>query len=120
MKPITCCDDGDALARLLPLAHAVPRLLLLSATPALGDPRQLLDLLHVLDPGAYGINDLPKLEARLELGRDLGRMLLSLADGAPAFLVQRAVRDIAARLPDDPVVADLPGRWRQAARSLRR
>lgn len=99
--------DHGAMARLLPLAHAAPRLLLLSATPALGDPRQLLDLLHVLDPGAYGSNDLPKLKARLELGRDLGRMLLSLADGAPAFLVQHAVRDIATRLPDDLIVADL-------------
>jgi len=100
-------DDHAKLGRLLPLAYAAPRLLLLSATPALGDPHQLLDLLHILDPGAYGSNDLPKLEARLELGRDLGRILLSLADGAPALLVQRAVRDVVARLPEDPVVADL-------------
>lgn len=100
-------DDPSNMARLLPLAHAVPRLLLLSATPALGDPRRLLALLNVLDPVAYGPDDLAKLEARLELGRDLGRILLSLADQAPPFLVQRAIRDVAARLPDDEVVAEV-------------
>lgn len=100
---------GDAadLARLITLGHAAPRLLLLSATPALGAAQQLLDLLHVLDPAAYGRHDRAKLEARLELGRDLGRILLSLGDDAPTFLVKRSARDIVARLPDDPVVARL-------------
>ncbi len=101
--------DPSAMSQLLPVAHAAPRLLLLSATPALGDLRQFLDLLHVLDPSAYVADDMPKLAARLELGRDLGRILLSLDDGSPVFLMQRAVRDIAARLPDDPFVAELSG-----------
>jgi ATP-dependent helicase HepA len=43
----------------------------------------------------------------LELGRDLGRILLSLADDASPFLVRRAARDVASRLPEDPVVREL-------------
>lgn len=89
------------------LAHEAPRLLLLSATPALGAPQDLLDLLHLLDPAAYGPSDLAKLQARLELGRDLGRILITLTDDSPPFLVQRSLQDLAARLPEDPIVAEV-------------
>lgn len=90
--------------------HAAPRLLLLSATPALGAPSALLRLLHVLDPNAYGADDLPKLIGRLEVSQNLGRILLSLAEDAPIFLIKRAARDIATKLPDDLIVAELAGR----------
>jgi ATP-dependent helicase HepA len=100
-------QDPALRRRLTALAHPAPRLLLLSATPALGDPQQLLNLLHVLDPAAYGPDDFAKLEARLELGRDLGRILLALAEDAPPFLVRRAADDIAKRVPGDEVVQQL-------------
>lgn len=93
--------------RLTELSHAAPRLLLLSATPALGDPNDLLALLHLLDPAQYAASDLPKLEARLALGRDLGRILLTLTDDAPAFLLKRSLQDLTARLPDDDAVAEV-------------
>ena len=99
--------DRAALDRLTRLAHAAPRLLLLSATPALGDPHQLLLLLHLLDPRAYGRDDIAKLDVRLKLSRDLGRILLTLADDAPDFLFQHAIRDLATRLPDDLTVPEL-------------
>ena len=100
-------NDERSLDRLIAEGHAASRLLLLSATPALGSPRALLNLLHVLDPAAYGMDDLDKLEARLEVGRDLGRVLLSLVDDASPFLIKRSARSIAARLPDDHTVAEL-------------
>jgi ATP-dependent helicase HepA len=96
--------------RLTQLAHGAPRLLLLSATPALGSPRALLDLLHLLDPAAYGIDDLSKLEHRLALSRDLGRLLLTLKEDAPALLVKRSVQALAARVPEDHVVAKIATR----------
>ena len=102
--------DDASLSHLVRVGHAAPRLLLLSATPALGAPMALLHLLHVLDPNAYGADDLPKLMARLELGRDLGRILLSLDERAPPFLIKRSARDIAARLPHDLTVAELARR----------
>lgn len=100
-------EDRAWLTPLTDLALATPRLLLLSATPALGDPRQLLSLLHMLDPAAYGANDLAKLEARLLLGRDLGRILLTLSDDTPEFLLKHAVTDLADRLPRDTTAIEL-------------
>ncbi len=102
--------DESSFGHLIRRGHAAPRLLLLSATPALGAPSALLRLLHSLDPNTYGLDDLPKLIARLEIGQSLGRVLLSLVDDAPSFLIKRAARDIAAKLPNDIVVADLAKR----------
>ncbi|RWO03017.1 protein DpdE [Mesorhizobium sp.] len=100
-------NNDHSLECLIRQGHAARRLLLLSATPALGSTRDLLNLLHVLDPAAYGLDDIDKLESRLEIGRDLGRVLLSLDDDAPVFLIKRSARAIAARLPDDRTVAEL-------------
>lgn len=93
------------------LAHAAPRLLLLSATPALGAPADLLALLHLLDPAAYSAADMPKLEARLALGRDLGRILLTLTDDAPTFLLKRSLAELAGRVPDDATVGEIAARY---------
>lgn len=103
-------NDTVSFNHLVRIGHAAPRLLLLSATPALGTPTALLRLLHVLDPNAYGERDLPKLIARLEVGQNLGRVLLSLDNDAPPFLIKRAARDIAAKLPNDLTVAELATR----------
>jgi ATP-dependent helicase HepA len=102
--------DEVSFGHLVQRGHATARLLLLSATPALGAPSALLRLLHVLDPNAYGADDLPKLIGRLEVGQNLGRVLLSLAEDAPSFLIKRAARDIATKLPDDLIVAELAKR----------
>ncbi len=99
-------NPGD-YAALRDKAHAAPRLLLLSATPELGDTRRLLDLLHLIDPKTYGADDLEKLQARVDLGRDLGRLLMGLAEGQREFLVRRVALDLAARLRGDPKVQNL-------------
>ncbi|MER8417632.1 protein DpdE [Mesorhizobium sp. M1329] len=88
-------------------AHATPRLLLLTATPVLGDPMRLLDLLHLLDPETYGPEDVSKLEMRLQIGRDLGRLLMSLSDDAPVLMVRRAAIEIGSRIPEDELVGGL-------------
>lgn len=97
-------EDSDRLSAFVGLAHSAPRLLLLSATPALGDARHLLTLLHILDPRAYAATDAPKLRDRLSLSRELGRLLMSLDETAPAFLLRRTVEQLADRLPDDAAI----------------
>lgn len=97
-------EDPNRLAEFVGLAHSAPRLLLLSATPALGDARHLLSLLHILDPRAYAPTDGSKLRDRLGLSRELGRLLMSLDEGAPVFLLRRTVQQLADRLPDDAVI----------------
>jgi len=97
-------ENPDRLPEFIGLAHNAARLLLLSATPALGDARHLLTLLHILDPKAYGAADAPKLQDRLGLSRDLGRLLMSLDKGAPIFLLRRIIQNLADRLPEDAVI----------------
>jgi len=100
-------DDPNSFEEILRLAHAAPRVLLLSATPEIGEARSLLNLLHVIDPTTYGLDDLPKLQARLELGRVLGRLMMGLADSARPLLVRRASSELAQHLSDDTRVTQL-------------
>lgn len=118
-------EAPDRLPEFVGLAHTAARLLLLSATPALGDARHLLTLLHILDPKTYGAADAPKLQDRLSLSRDLGRLLMSLDENAPVFLIRRTVQNLAGRLPEDEVidavhqVSDDEVRFREAIVGLR-
>lgn len=75
------------------LAHRVPRLLLLSATPVLHRERDLLAMLHLLDPDTYRLENLDSFTARVRDRELVGELLLALRPGAPDFL-------LSARLPD--------------------
>ena len=75
------------------LAHRVPRLLLLSATPVLHREHDLLAMLHLLDPDTYRLEDLESFTTRVRDRALIGELLLALRPGVPGFL-------LAARLPD--------------------
>jgi ATP-dependent helicase HepA len=75
----------DRAERLRAIAHASPRLLLLSATPALHNEERFLEMLHLLDPTVYPRDGLDALRARVEARRDLGRAVVGLSPDAPAF-----------------------------------
>ncbi|SAK87933.1 helicase SNF2 family protein [Caballeronia glebae] len=78
------------------LASSSPRLLLLSATPPLGQPEVLLRLLKVLDPDNYGDVGLEEFSTRVREREALGIFLRGLRpDASPAILRQRL-----RRLPD--------------------
>src|SRR5205085_2931679 len=68
------------------LAHQVPRILLLSATPALHREHDLLAMLHLLDPDTYPLEDLEAFEKRVQGREQIGELLLALRPGAPEFL----------------------------------
>ena len=62
--------------RLQSLARDAPVLLLVSATPPLGEEARFLALLNLLDPVTHPLEDLAGFRAKLEQRRDIGKLLL--------------------------------------------
>lgn len=85
------------------LAHSVPRLLLLSATPATGDPDTQLGLLHLLAPSIYRWGDRAAFAQRLETRQQLADALFAL-DADFAFLLEPTLQQIADIVPDDALL----------------
>jgi len=103
-------DDGplkEASDRLVRLAHAAPVLLLLSATPTLGQERKFLALLNLLDPATHKLDDLDGFRVKLERRRDIGKLLLSLAPESPGLVLRQRALELERLFPDDPEVRRL-------------
>ena len=114
-------DNYAALAR---VAHRAERLLLLTATPVLGDDAATLALLHLLDPATYALDDIDGFRSRAERRERYGELVLALDPSAAIPLLRPTVEEIAELLRDDPEVdsacaaaldADLAREERQAA-----
>lgn len=73
--------DFDALAE---WAHASDCLLLLSDLPAHRPEKELLAMLHLLDPAVYALDDLEAFRLRAEKRREAGGMLQNLVESANA------------------------------------
>lgn len=94
-------------ARLRQLARDVPVLLLLSATPVLGEEFKFLALLNLLDPLTHPLDDLAGFRVKLEQRRAIGRLLLSLDPGASGLVLRQRAAELVRTFLDDPVVQDL-------------
>ena len=88
-------------AELRSLCHAVPRVLLLSATPVLQRETTQLALLHLLDPSLYRWEDLELFRQRLAVRRELARAVYALDPDLP-FLLSDTLGQIRCLLPADP------------------
>ncbi|MFT7106638.1 MAG: ATP-dependent helicase HepA [Yoonia sp.] len=93
--------------RLQELAQKVPVLLLLSATPPLGEEGKFLALLNLLDPLTHPLDDLAGFRDKLEKRRVIGRLLLSLNTGSPGLVLRQKAKELELTFPDDPIVLDL-------------
>lgn len=94
---------------LIELAKISPRLLLLSATPPLGQPEVLLRLLKILDPDNYVDLGVEAFSNRVRDREALGVFLRGLrSDASPAVLRQR-LRRLPELFPDDQEVVRLGG-----------
>jgi ATP-dependent helicase HepA len=103
-------EDGPlaaSAARLRELAREVPVLLLLSATPPLGEDARFLALLNLLDPLTHPLDDLAGFRVKLEQRRAIGRLLLSLDPDASGLVLRQRGTELVRTFPDDPVVQDL-------------
>src|SRR5262249_4237955 len=100
-------DSAASYAQLTRLAHAAPRLLLLSATPVMDDDDSTLRLFHLLDPATYPLEDSVAFANRMARRQEIGRLLLVLASGTDAFVMSRAVSIGRQSIPDDPTAQDM-------------
>lgn len=96
------------------VATASPRLLLLSATPALHNERAFLAMLKLLDPAVYRDTTAEDLRRRMEARSALGRMFLGLQPHFPGVLLNKRLTEIGAAFPEDAEVAALIGEVRAA------
>jgi ATP-dependent helicase HepA len=94
------------------LAWAVPRLLLLSATPALNNEAAFLALLHLLEPEVYRVEDVDLLRARLAARQEVGRFLVSFNETSPAFSLRRGLGRLPDLVPNDAHLHELAARLR--------
>lgn len=83
------------------IAHDSPRVLVLSATPVLHHERDLLAMLHLLDPDAHPLDDIDAFVRRVRDRENLGRLFLGVAPDTPAFLLAAPLRELRAAYPQD-------------------
>lgn len=74
------------------LSVKTPRLLLLSATPVIGQERELLTLLSWLEPHLYSPNDDAAFRRRVQERQTIGNELLLLRPGMPAVRLKGQLR----------------------------
>lgn len=95
--------SGIAPPGLLEVASWAPRLLLLSATPALGQPEVLLRLLRIIDPDNYDAVTLESFQTQIDKREAIGIFLRGLrGEASPAVLRQR-LRNVPTLFPSDEV-----------------
>ncbi|MCR3741649.1 ATP-dependent helicase HepA [Actinomadura glauciflava] len=93
--------------RLSEVAIASPRLLLLSATPALHNEQAFLSMLKLLDPVVHRETTVDELRERLKARASVGRMFLGLQAGLPGVLLRKRLTEIGAAFPEDEEVGAL-------------
>ncbi|MFS2213969.1 protein DpdE [Telluria sp. Tellsp104] len=74
-------DDGGSNAlyqTLLRHAHLIPRLLLLSATPALVDEAGFLRMVHLLDPVIFPLDDIEGFQRRIAARQEVAETMAAL------------------------------------------
>ena len=98
---------AQAATRLGELSQLAPSLLLLSATPVLGDEDKFLALLNMLDPIAHPLSDIGGFRVKLERRQMLGRLLLSLDPQGTGLVLRQRAAELIGLFPDDPVVQSL-------------
>jgi len=96
---------ADVPRELMALILRAPKLLLLSATPALGQADVLLRLLRVLDPEAYRTTTLEQFQWQIDQREPIGIFLRGLRpDGNKAVLRQRLAK-LPSLFPNDTEAA---------------
>lgn len=108
---------ASAAARLRSLSQRTPSLLLLSATPALGDEEKFLSLLNMLDPIAHPLGDLNGFRTKLQQRQILGRLLLSLDPQGSGLVLRQRAAELMRLFPDDLIIQSLSERLIEASKA---
>lgn len=107
---------APAAAKLRVLTCDAPVVLLLSATPALGDEARFLALLNLLDPASHPLDDVNGFRHKLERRREIGRLLLALDPEAPKLVLRQRGAEMERLFPDDQTIQEFAPRLIQATR----
>jgi ATP-dependent helicase HepA len=83
------------------LAHKSDRLLLLSATPVLNNERDVLVMLHLLDPSAYPLDNVAGFRALVQNRQPIGKVLLSLGETTNPLEVKTYLEELCQLFPED-------------------
>lgn len=89
------------------LAHKSDRLFLLSATPVLNHEQDFLAMLHLLDPKTYQLHDLAGFRTRVQKCQEIGKILLSLREGASKTVLQTQIQQLRDLLAEDEFLMQL-------------
>lgn len=106
-----------AAQRLAMLAAETPILVLLSATPPLGEEARFLALLNLLDPNTHKLDDLAGFRAKLEQRRAIGRLLLSLDPESPGMVLRKRGEELQTLFAEDEVIGALAPQLVEATRA---
>lgn len=104
MAALAGADDAsatDVYAGLIEFTKAVPRLLLLSATPLLNNEQTFLAMLHLLDPEIYSLSDLDGFRRRVRDRQALGTTFFTLRPDTPLFLLREKLVSLRDMFPND-------------------
>ena len=92
--------DRHLYATLREAIIQVPRVLLLSATPVLHNERGFLEMLHLLDPYVYRLEDEKEFRQRIEHRQTLAESVAGLVP-ENVLQIEDFLDDITERFPDD-------------------
>lgn len=97
-------NDEPLIRHVGDLAKSVSRLLLLSATPALGNADRLLGLLNLLDPSNHPFDDREGFQRKIKERQEIGRVLLPLRSGGTPLVLREQAKLAMKIFPEDKVV----------------
>ncbi len=96
------------------VAQGAEKLLLLTATPVLGNELAFLELLRWLDPARWTTETEADFRRHVLASQDYGRLLLGLRPDASAFLLKQRVAAAKTAFPTDVVVDELAAHFAAA------
>jgi len=97
--------DGAALfGDISALSRSSPRLLLLSATPALHNEQDFLAMLHLLDPSTYALDDVDRFRQMVATRQPIGQFLLAFREGTPRIRIRRMLPRVRELFANDRLI----------------
>ncbi len=98
-------------------APKIDRVILLSATPALHNERGFLEMLHILDPDTYRLDDEEGFRKRIANRQALAQIVAGLAP-ENVFYLDHTLDQLAERFPEDKLLQDHIAVLREVAATL--
>ncbi|MFC2034887.1 protein DpdE [Chloroflexota bacterium] len=99
-------DDHILWERCRQFSHTSPKLLLLSATPALHREEDFLAMLHLLEPETYKLEDIQAFRKKVDNRQPIGELLLLFREGIPRPPLRRCLSVLRQLFKEDEWIQD--------------